>query len=389
MHIVHLGKYYDPVVGGMESLVQSQANAEAAAGHQVDVVVMQHRWTHGRGLWQSIRGKSQSRAESRPNVTIHRVPRIASVAKYDVPVGLARTLTALAKTQPTVWHLHTPNPTMLVAVQRILNRCQPLVVTHHSDIINQTILKPAYEWLERSVYRHAKRLISDSAPYIEGSSQLVPFRDKVDSIPLGIVTSDFTHASPEVVSHEKTLRQKYGVPLWLCVGRLANYKGFDVAIRALPKVSGTLAIIGAGPAESELKKLVAQLGLEQRVVWLGKCGFDQLRAAYRAATALWFPSNARNEGFGLVQVEAMASGCPVINTEIPHSGASTVSLHDVTGFTVPMNAPDALADAAQRLLDQPALRTRFAAAAVRRAVEQFDISVVTKQRLALYQAVAT
>ena len=83
---------------------------------------------------------------------------------------------------------------------------------------------------------------------------------------------------------------------------------------------------------------------------------------YLAADAFWFPSNARSEAFGLVQVEAMASGCPVINTAIPHSGVPWVSPHEETGLTVPVDDPAALAAAANRLLTEPGLRDRLGAA---------------------------
>ena len=90
---------------------------------------------------------------------------------------------------------------------------------------------------------------------------------------------------------------------------------------------------------------------------------------YLAADAFWFPSNARSEAFGLVQVEAMASGCPVINTRIPHSGVPWVSRHEETGLTVPVNDPEALAAAAHRLLTEPGLRDRLTDAARRRAAD--------------------
>ena len=110
---------------------------------------------------------------------------------------------------------------------------------------------------------------------------------------------------------------------------------------------------------------------------------------YNAAYAFWFPSNARSEAFGLVQLEAMASGCPVINTAIPHSGVTWVSRHLETGLTVPMNDPDALAQAARRLLGEPGLRDRLSVAARIRVVKEFDHRVMAKRSLAIYRNILT
>ena len=105
------------------------------------------------------------------------------------------------------------------------------------------------------------------------------------------------------------------------------------------------------------------MNLSDRVRWLGRATDDELVGAYLAATALWFPSNARSEGFGLVQVEAMANGCPVINTSIPASGVSWVCRHEQEGLTVPVNDPAAFAAAANRLVSEPDFRARLSAAA--------------------------
>src|SRR5439155_27360750 len=115
--------------------------------------------------------------------------------------------------------------------------------------------------------------------------------------------------------------------------------------RALARVPGRLLVIGEGPALAGLRRLAAARGVADRVVWRGHVGEDELVGAYHAATALWFPSNARSEGFGLVQVEAMASGCPVINTAVPASGVAWVCRHEETGLTVPVGDAAALAAA--------------------------------------------
>jgi rhamnosyl/mannosyltransferase len=85
----------------------------------------------------------------------------------------------------------------------------------------------------------------------------------------------------------------------------------------------------------------------------------------------------------------MASGCPVINTRIPHSGVSWVSLHEETGLTVPVDDPVALAGAANRLITEPGLRDRFAAAAQRRALREFDHRVMAERSLGIYHHVLT
>ena len=150
--------------------------------------------------------------------------------------------------------------------------------------------------------------------------------------------------------------------MWLCVGRLIYYKGLSVALAALRDVPGRLLVIGTGPMEAELRSRAVELGVADRVVFHGRASTDELVGAYRAATALWFPSTARSEGFGLVQVEAMASGCPVINTAIAGSGVPWVCRHEREGLTVPINDPAALAAAAKRILTEPGLRERLAGA---------------------------
>jgi rhamnosyl/mannosyltransferase len=135
------------------------------------------------------------------------------------------------------------------------------------------------------------------------------------------------------------------------------------------------------------RQRATEFGLADRVVWHGRASDDELVGTYHAATAMWFPSNARSEGFGLVQVEAMASGCPVLNAAIPHSGVPWVSRHGETGLTLPPNDAPAFAAAARRLLDEPGLRDRLAAEGRRQAAARFDHRTMAERSLAIYRQV--
>jgi glycosyltransferase involved in cell wall biosynthesis len=149
-----------------------------------------------------------------------------------------------------------------------------------------------------------------------------------------------------------------------------------------------LLLIGNGPDLPILQAEADRLGVKDRVVFLGNLPhYLDLVPYYLAAHALWFPSNARSEAFGLVQVEAMASGCPVINARIPHSGVPWVSPHEETGLTVAVDHPVALADAANRLINEPGLRDRLAAAARIRATREFDHRVMAERSLSIYRRV--
>ena len=148
-----------------------------------------------------------------------------------------------------------------------------------------------------------------------------------------------------------------------------------------------LLLVGDGPARAALEAEAQALGVRDRVVFLGAMPYQQIVPYYLAADAFWFPSIARSEAFGLVQVEAMACGCPVINAAIPDSGVAWVSPHEVSGLTVPVDDPIALADAATRLMTEPGLRDRLGASARERAAHEFDHRVMAERSLKLYRRV--
>jgi rhamnosyl/mannosyltransferase len=349
----------------------------------VQVVCINHADRHGKDITWSRYGRTKTIEEEDRGVQVTRVGRSASVARLDMCPALRPVLRRLCS-EIDVLHLHTPNPTMLLALA-MLRPEVPLVITHHSDIVRQRVLKYAMQPFENLVYRRAAKVLSTSPAYVGASAPLARCNGRVSTLPLGVDLDAFLNPSPAALAYAKKLRAELQQPLWLAVGRCVYYKNLKVAIEALPHVPGKLMIIGHGPLEGPLRHLARQLGVSDRVIWKKYVTLDELAGAYRAATGLWFPSNARSEAFGLVQVEAMASGCPVINAHIEGSGVSWVSQHEQTGLTVPVDNPHAFATAAQRLLNEPGLRDRLAAAAPVRARKEFDHRVMGERSLDLYE----
>ena len=216
--------------------------------------------------------------------------------------------------------------------------------------------------IERACYDRAQLILSVSSPYVVGSKILASLWRSGGRFADRPGARAIPGPGAEVRDRGERLKRAYPGPLWFFCGRLVYYKGIETALLALQYVPGTLLIAGDGPARPQLERLTARLNLKDRARFLGKIPRDEdLAAYYLASDAFWFPSNARSEAYGLVQVEAMASGCPVINTAIPHSGVPWVSRHEETGLTVPVDDPAAFAGAALRLLNEPGLRDRLAA----------------------------
>jgi glycosyltransferase involved in cell wall biosynthesis len=367
LRVCHLGKYYPPAPGGIETYVRTLALAQAELGAEVSVLCVNH-----------LPGPTVRENDGPVRVT--RVSRLAEVAKLDVCPELVSELT---RVRADVLHLHVPNPTMILALAALRPRT-PIVVTYQSDHVRQRVRGALFRPFEHAIYRRVRAILATSPPYAEGSELLRRYRDKVRVVPMGIDLRPYLEPLQEHLEVARTLRERHPGPIWVGCGRLIYYKGFVNAIRALPRVPGTFLLVGDGPEHEGLEAEAARLGVRERVVFIGEKKYQDVVPYYHAAHAFWFPSNARSEAFGLVQVEAMASGCPVINTAIPASGVAWVSPHGETGLTVPMDDPGAFAKAANQLAADHALRDRLGKAARARAKAEFDRRVMAERTVEVY-----
>ena len=369
MRIVHLGKFYHPHSGGIESHVRTLAHAQAAQGDDVQVVCISHD------------PKLPDVAQDGP-VAVRRFRPRVSVAKFDWLPQVRRYLDQL---DFDVLHVHLPNPAMTLPVLG-MKRSRPLVVTYHSDVIGMHLRKWVFAPLNRRLLNRASVIAATNPRLAAASPVLTQHRAQVCSIPMGISLNHFLNPDEGVWRRAAEIRQEIEGPLWLMCGRLVPYKGHAVALDALKQTVGTLVVIGDGPLRKTLQEQVLELQIEARVRFLGHVAEDaEVQSWYLAAAALWMPSILPSEAFGLVQVEAMASGCPVINTDIPGSGVPWVSLHEETGLTVPVHDPVALAKAAWRMAGDDALRDQLAQAARLRARQMFDHQVMAERWAECYR----
>ena len=162
-------------------------------------------------------------------------------------------------------------------------------------------------------------------------------------------------------------------PTVLFVGRLVAYKGVDVLLRAMAGVPASLVVVGDGPLRGPLEALARELGVGGAVRFLGHVSDAERLEWYRRADLLVLPSVSRQEAFGMVQVEAMLAGRPVVSTALP-TGVPWVNRDGESGLVVPPRDVEQLRAALLRLCGDAALRSSLGAGARARALEHFTAS---------------
>jgi rhamnosyl/mannosyltransferase len=156
----------------------------------------------------------------------------------------------------------------------------------------------------------------------------------------------------------------------------------------MTQVDATLLIVGDGPRREALEERVDDRGIQDRVRFLGQLAEPELHDCYAIADVFALPSVEPSEAFGIVQIEAMAHGTPVVNTDLP-TGVPWVSQDGVTGLTVPPRDAGSLADALTGLIDDPTTREKYGRNARERVEEMFSRGHVLSKMDELYHSMVT
>src|ERR671916_576299 len=359
MRVLILSWEYPPLIeGGLARHVRKLAEGLAAQG--VDVHVL-------------ARGREEDPAEEEAGgVVVHRV------REPERPRDLSEFV---------AWIEHM-NSDMLAAGVEVGDRYDFDVVHGHDWLVASARDHLANRLRPPLVVTiHANRLITCSSYMREHVADIYGLEEsRVQVIPNGIDPSELVP-----VDDLDTLRARFAAPdekLVLLVGRLVYEKGFQLALEALPGLIERVGnvrflVAGSGTAEQELREQATRLGLDDHGTFLGWIGDDVLHSLYRIADLTVVPSIY--EPFGLVALEAMASGCPCLVADT--GGLREVVPNEDVGLRFRSRDPASLAVMAERILTDPELRDRLVAEASEHVLG-FDWSDVARQIAGLYAEVA-
>jgi glycosyltransferase involved in cell wall biosynthesis len=372
--IVHFGKYYFPDAGGIESVTASLARGAVRKGHTVTVVCFEKTAANTEEVIDGVR--------------VVRAPIAKLIASQ--PLGFKYLRQCLKEARDAdVVHLHAPN--MLGALASLWIGKGPRLLVHwHSDVINKGLLGKLLRPVETALLKRADSIVATSQVYSDASTTLQPFRDKITVVPIGVPDVTLTEnraVAPELpAALQRTIA---GKKLVLAVGRLVPYKGFEVLIEAAKYLhdDAALVIVGGGPLLDTLQAAINAAGVSGRVHLAGRLSDGALHTLFTKASLYCMPSTYRAEAFGVVLLEAMAYGLPIVATDIPGSGVPWVNQHGVSGINVPVGDCRALADACNHILSSNQERARYSEGARTRFMTEFTEEVSVKRMLSTYDRI--
>lgn len=376
MKILQLGKFY-PIRGGVEKVMWDLTRGLSEQGVDCDMLC---------ACLPSDRTDPKDAAFEAPDGTLRlndhgRVYRVKAISKKAATMLSPAMISWLHrhKAEYDIIHIHHPDPMAALALR--LSGFRGKVVLHwHSDIVSQKILLALYRPLQAWLVKRAQLIIGTTPAYIQSSPWLREVQSKCTYVPIGIrpVAADSTGAA--------AIREQFpGKTILLSIGRLVPYKGYPVLIQAMKHLPEKYHLIigGEGPLRGELEKLIDSENLRDRISLMGYLADEALPAYYGACDIFILSSVMKTEAFGIVQIEAMSCGKPVVATKIPGSGVSWVNEDGVSGRNVTPGDAEEMAAAIEEVADNYG---SFSAGARSRFEKLFREQTMIQSIFKLYEA---
>ena len=279
-------------------------------------------------------------------------------------------------------HIHHPDPMAAFALK--LSGYKGKVVLHwHSDILKQKLLLKFYRPLQEWLIKRADIIVGTTPKYIEDSPHLKPFFKNKVVIPIGI--------EPIVIERNatETIRRRYpGKKIIFSLGRLVGYKGFEYLIDSAKYLDNNYIILigGSGPLKESLQNQINVNNLSDKVKLLGRIPNEELPSYYGACDLFVLSSIWKTEAFGIVQIEAMSCGKPVVATHIPESGVDWVNEDGFSGINVNPEDSKAIADAILSITSSKETYERYCANAKERFNNSFTIDKMIEKCYSVYKS---
>ena len=366
MKILQVGKFY-PVLGGVEKVMLDITEGLSEAGVECDMMCATAdgggariiRLNEcGRILCQRTWTKKAQTTIAPSMVTLLR----RSAADYDII------------------HIHHPDP--MAALSLMLSGYKGKVVLHwHSDILSQKTLLRFYRPIQNWLIKRADAIVGTSPAYLAESPYLQQVQSKTRCIPIGILPN-----RSDSVKAQRIRNEYPGHRIVFSLGRLVEYKGFRYLIDAARYLDDSYMILigGSGPLREDLQRQIDENALGTRVRMLGRVTDEDLPSYYGACDLFCLSSVMKTEAFGIVQIEAMSEGRPVIATKIPGSGVSWVNEDGVSGINVMPHDGKAIAEAIRRITRDDLTWKRYSEGASRRFMNMFTREAMIGSCLRLY-----
>ncbi len=367
MRILELTKLYYPWMGGVETIVRQIAEGLNKKDNlNIEVLCCSHK-------------KGKRTIEEINRVKVFRAGSFGIFWGMPVSFDFFRLFRKIVK-KVDVIDFHHPFPLGDLAI--LLFKPKKLIVHYHSDIVRQKVLTLFFKPLLLNTLKKADIIIVSNPNLINSSPYLKRFKHKCKVVPFGV---DFEKLDSCLNKEEvRKNKQQYG-DFILFLGRLNYYKGVSYLIEAVKGLDINLLIVGEGDEKNNLIGQVKKLKMQDKVFFLPFQEREKIINLFKAAKMFVLPSIFKSEAFGIVLIEAMACGIPIISTELK-TGTSWVNKGGETGFVVPPRDSKALKEAIEKILQDKELAEKMSHTAEKRAREKFDLKVMLSQIALIYQS---
>lgn len=357
LKVLQLGKFY-PIRGGVEKVMYDLMNGLSEKGVHCDMLC-------------AADGKKGYTLFLNQYARLIACPSWTKLAATMIAPAMIVRLRRICDEYDII-HVHHPDPMACLAL--FCSGYKGRVILHwHSDIEKQKLLLRLYRPLQNWLLRRADRIVGTTPVYLKASPCLAEVQEKTICLPIGV---DPMSPLPEAV---KRIQDRYsGKKIVFSLGRLVHYKGFKYLVEAARYLDDSYVVLigGMGLLKEELENEIRAWGVQTKVKLLGRVSDEELPAYYGACKVFCLSSVQKTEAFGIVQIEAMSCGKPIVATRIPHSGVAWVNAHGESGLNVEPGNAKALAEAIHSLTDDEEMYQLYA----RRAANRYQ-SLFTKERM--------